>query len=289
MTYANPDALVSTEWLADHLSAPDVRVVDASWFLPGSDRDPRREYESHHIPGAVFFDVDEIADTTSPLPHMLPDPVKFASRVKKLGLGNGLKVVIYDQAGGAMAAARVWWMFRAMGHKEVAVLDGGLQKWLREGRPTEDLPPMPRERHFLARFNNTLVRNADQVKALLDSRREQLVDARGPGRFDGTDPEPRPAKRLGHIPGARNLPWAALQDPETLCMLPAEQIKAKAAAAGIDPSKPLVVSCGTGITACYTALALHLIGAQDVAVYDGSWAEWGDREDLPVETGAASA
>lgn len=283
MTYPNPDALVSTEWLAAHLSAPDVRVVDASWFMPSAGRNGREEYEAGHIPGAVYFDVDEIADTTSKLPHMLPPPEKFASRVRKLGLGNGHKVVVYDSAG--LGAARVWWMFRVFGHRDVAVLDGGLTKWKAEQRPLEDLPPMPRDRHFLPHVNATLVRSFEQVKANVDSKREQMVDARAAGRFSGTAPEPWPVLHVGHMPGALNVPFADLIDDATKTMKPAAELKARFDAAGVDFTRPVIATCGSGITACTVALALHLLGHQDVAVYDGSWAEWGTHPEAVAVVG----
>ncbi|MEW5726511.1 MAG: 3-mercaptopyruvate sulfurtransferase [Pseudomonadota bacterium] len=283
MSYANPDAIVSTEWLEAHLSAPDVRVVDASYYLPIQNRDAREEYEAEHIPGAVFFDIDEIADSNNPLPHMLPPPEKFASKVRKLGLGNGNKVVIYDGTGFASAAARVWWMFRCFGHRDVAVLDGGFPKWLREGRAVEDLPPMPRDRHFIPHVNNTLVRGFDQVKANLSSGKEMVVDARAAGRFAGTDPELWPVKHCGRIPGSINVPFADLIDDRTRQMLPADQLKARFDKAGITPHKPVIATCGSGVTACVVALALHLVGHDEVSVYDGSWAEWGNRDDAPFE------
>jgi thiosulfate/3-mercaptopyruvate sulfurtransferase len=233
----------------------------------------------------VFFDIDEIADSKNPLPHMLPPPEKFASKVRKLGLGNGNKVVVYDGTGFASAAARVWWMFRCFGHRDVAVLDGGFPKWLREGRAVEDLPPMPRDRHFIPHVNHQLVRSFDQVKANIASGRELLVDARAAGRFAGTDPELWPVKNTGHIPGSVNLPFADLIDDRTRQMLPAEQLQARFDAAGISKSKPVIASCGSGVTACVLALGLHLMGHEDVSVYDGSWAEWGNRDDAPVEKG----
>ena len=281
----NAEALVSTQWLADHLAAPDVRVVDASWYLPSQGRNARAEYEAEHIPGAVFFDVDEISDSATELPHMLPPPEKFSARVRKLGLGNGNRIVIYDGSGVAMAAARVWWMFRVFGHKDVAVLDGGLPKWLRERHPVEDLPPMPRERHFVARIDTTLVRSLAQMTANLEHGREQVIDARSAGRFKGVDPEPRPVKNLGHIPGSVNVPFPDLLNGRESTVLPPARIVERFQAAGIDLDRPVVATCGSGVTACVLALGLHVIGHRDWAVYDGSWAEWGGRDDTVVERG----
>jgi thiosulfate/3-mercaptopyruvate sulfurtransferase len=275
--------LVSTDWLAANLSAPDLRVVDGSWYLPTEKRDPQAEYRAAHIPGAVFFDIDEIADTASPYPHMLPSPEKFSARVRKLGLGDGNRIVAYD-SGTMLAAPRVWWMFRAFGHEDVAVLDGGFAKWRAEGREVEDMPPMPRERHFTARFNNLLVRDLDQVRANLGSNREQLVDVRAAGRFRGTTPEPRPGLRPGHIPGAVNLPFDRLIDPATRTLLGPDGLRERITEAGIDLARPMVVSCGSGISACVLALALHRLGHRATAVYDGSWSEWGARYDTPIET-----
>jgi thiosulfate/3-mercaptopyruvate sulfurtransferase len=284
---ANRDALVSTAWLAEHLNSPDVRVVDGSWYLPTEGRDPRGEYDERHIPGAVFFDIDEIADEASSLPHMLPSPEKFSSRVRKLGLGDGVRIVVYD-GGNMMGAARVWWTFRAFGHEDIAVLDGGLDKWLAEERPVTDEPTMPPERHFTARQNTFLVRDIDQVRANIERGREQVVDARGAGRFTGEEPEIRPGLRGGHIPGSRNLPYANLLNPDDRTVADPAKIAAAFAEAGIDPSKPVIATCGSGISASFLALALHLIGSKRVAVYDGSWTEWGGRDDTPVETGPAA-
>ncbi len=282
MPYANPESLVSTAWLAQHLAAPDLRVVDATWYLPSQGKDGRSEYDARHIPGAVFFDIDEISDTDSGLPHMLPSPEKFAARVRRLGLGDGNRIVVYDQHG-LMSAARVWWMFPVFGHRDVAVLDGGLPKWIAEGRPTEDRPPQPRERHFTARYNHLMVRDLAQVKGNLSSRREQVVDARSAGRFAGSEPEPRHGLRGGHIPGSVNLPFTELLDPKDTTLLPAEAIAARFRKAGVDLAAPVVTSCGSGVTAAVLAFGLHLIGHGDVALYDGSWAEWGRPGDTPVE------
>ena len=284
MAYARPDALVSTEWLAEHLNAPDVRIVDGSFYLPAQKRDPKAEFTAQHIPGAVYFDIDDICDSASPLPHMMPSPEKFSSRVRKLGLGDDNKIVIYDTTP-MTGAARVWWMFRAMGHKDVAVLDGGLPKWLKEGRPVTDDPTVPRDRHFTARLDNALVRSVDDVKSLLDSKREQIVDARAAARFRGEAPEPRAGLRSGHMPGAFNLPYNDLIDPATGTMLPADKIKTRIAASGIDSSKKVTASCGSGVTACVVGLGLYLTGAPEAAIYDGSWTEWGGRADTPIVTG----
>lgn len=276
------DGLVTTEWLAANLFAPDLRVVDASWHLPTAERDARAEYEACHIPGAVFFDLDEISDPESELPHMLPPVERFIGRVRRLGLGDGNRIVIYDTVG-IYSAARAWWMFRFFGHEEVAVLDGGLKKWLAEDRPTEDLPPTPSERHFTARRNWLLVRDVNQVAGIVSSGNEQIVDARAADRFAGQVDEPRAGVRRGHMPGARNLPFTeVLREDGT--MRSTDELRAAFGAAGVDLDRPVVTTCGSGVTAAVLNLALWRLGHANHALYDGSWAEWGLPSDRPVES-----
>lgn len=283
MPESDPQLLVSTEWLADHLGAPDVRVLDGTYRLPGQGGDPKADYERAHIAGARFFDIDEIADTTSPLPHMLPPAEKFVSRVRAMGVGDGHRIVVYDQDG-LFSAARVWWMFRVFGVSDVAVLDGGLRKWIAEGRPVEDMPPAPRDRHFTARKDSSLVRDVTQVAAALKLGEAQIVDARSPSRFRGEETEPRPGLRSGHIPGAKNVHYATLLAPDGT-LKPVAETRRIFEAAGVDLSQPIVTSCGSGVTAAILALALERLGHRKWSVYDGSWSEWGAYPDLAIETG----
>jgi len=280
--YAHPESLVSTAWLAQHLNDPDLRIADATYYLPNMGKDLRTEFEAKHIPGAVLFDIDDIADRDNPLPHMLPSPEKFASRMRKLGIGDGSRVVVYD-AHGLMSATRAWWMLRIFGHKDVALLDGGLPKWIAEGRPVEEGPAHARERHFTARFDHGQVRDKAQIKANLKSKREQVLDARARGRFTGAEPELWPGRRSGHIPGSRNLPFTDLLNLDKT-LISADQLTQKFREAGIDLKRPVITSCGSGVTATVLAFGLHLLGHRDVSVYDGSWAEWGLPGDTPVET-----
>ncbi len=285
MNYANPDALVDAQWLADHLNAPDVRVLDATYHLPGSERDAHEEYLFRHIPGAVFFDLDDISDTESPLPHMLPSPEKFSSKVRKMGLGDGNRIVVYDTSGGFLAAMRVWWMFRVFGHKDVCVLNGGLKSWSALKQAVEQDEPVTLRKHFTASKDNTLVRDMKQMLSNIESGREQVLDARNAKRFHGEDWEPRPTKRRGHIPGSVNLPFTQLMDPmKGFRMRGADEITAAFDKAGVDRNKPIAATCGSGITAAVLSFGLHLIGCENVPVYDGSWAEWGNRDDTPIKS-----
>jgi len=285
LSYANPQALVETDWLIDNLDAPNVRVIDVSYFLPGVDRNPQEEFAAKHIPGAVYFDINDIADMDTDLPHMLPDAETFSDKVSALGIANTDKVVAYDSNGGGMAAARAWWMFRVFGHDDVALLNGGLPKWLAEDRPTTDKASSPTLAAFTAAKNETLVRDINQLLANIDSGTEQVVDARSKDRFVGKAPEPRKGAGGGHIPGSLNLPFVDFFDKDqNFVMRGAEELTNSITAAGIDLERPITTSCGSGVSAAMLALGFYLIGREDVAVYDGSWSEWGMRPDTPIDT-----
>jgi thiosulfate/3-mercaptopyruvate sulfurtransferase len=278
-------ALVSTAWLAERLGRAGVRVVDGSWYLPGSGRDAAAEYAAGHLPGAVFFDLDASSDQTSRLPHMLPDADTFAARMASLGLSDADDLIVYDGSGVNLSAPRVWWMFRALGHERVALLDGGSGKWRREGRRLEQgIPPAPERGRFTARANPSMALDLEAVRTALSTA--QVADMRSAGRFAGTEPEPRAGLRGGHIPGSRNLPFTELVAPDGT-VLPPDQLRQRIAAAGIDLSRPVIATCGSGTSACALIHALHLLGDDRVALYDGAWTEWGGREDTPVATGAA--
>ncbi len=281
----NPKTLVSTEWLAKHLKDPDLRLLDASWYLPDAGRDPKAEYDNAHIPGARFFDIDEIADARSELPHMAPPVEKFMSRMRAIGIGDGHQVVVYDGSG-LLSAPRVWWLFKMMGQENVAVLDGGLPKWLAENRATEDMPPIPRDRHMTVRVQNRLVRDVTQVAHASKLGDPQIVDARSPARFRGEAPEPREGLRAGHVPGSRNIHYEVLLNDDKTMKTP-DETRAIFEAAGVDLGKPVITTCGSGITAAILALALERMGHSEWSLYDGSWAEWGMFPTMPVATGDA--
>lgn len=276
--------LVSTQWLEERLDAPDIVIVDASYYLPDAGRDGRAEYNEQRIPGAVFFDIDEIADTQSPLPHTMPPAEKFSSQMRKMGIGDGMRIVVYDGAG-LFSAARVWWMFRTFGHTDVAILDGGFPKWLAEDRPVETMPPSIRQqRHFTARFAASNVRDKADVLRAIETGSAQLADARSPGRFTAKEPEPRQGMRGGHMPGAANVHYRTLLNPDGT-LKSTSDIQQVFKAAGIDLSKPVITTCGSGVTAAILTLGLTLTGHNTNSLYDGSWADWGSAPDTPVETG----
>ncbi|WP_164660468.1 3-mercaptopyruvate sulfurtransferase [Tropicibacter sp. Alg240-R139] len=279
----DPKTLVSTSWLADHLKDPDLRVLDASWYLPTENRDPEIEYQTAHIPGARFFDIDDISDRRSDLPHMVPPVEKFMSRMRAMGVGDGHQVVVYDGAG-LMSAARVWWLFKLMGQDNVAVLDGGLPKWQAEGHEIEDLPPVVRDRHMTVRVQNHLIRDVTQVSSAAKLDDHEIIDARAAARFRGEAAEPRQGLRSGHIPGSKNVPFNTLLNKNGTMKSP-ELCREVFEAAGVDLSKPAITTCGSGVTAAVLALALHRMGKHDYSLYDGSWAEWGAFPTLPVATG----
>lgn len=281
----DPTTLVSTGWLARHLKDPDLRIIDGSWYMPDMKRNARAEYDAAHIPNARFVDIDDLSDNRSDLPHMAPPVEKFMSRMRTLGIGDGHQVVVYDGAG-LFSAARIWWMFRLMGKRDVAVLDGGFPKWQAEGRPIEDLPPVIRDRHMTVQYQNQMTRDVTQVARATKLGSHTILDARAAERFRGDVAEPRPGLRSGHIPGARNVPFATLLNPDGT-MKNATALRTVFDAAGADLSRPAITSCGSGVTAAIINLALERIGKSDHAVYDGSWSEWGSYPDMPVATGEA--
>ncbi len=279
----DPKTLVSTDWLEAHLRDPDLRILDASWYLPAMGRDAKTEFDAGHIPGARFFDIDEISDQRSELPHMAPPAEKFMSRMRAMGVGDGHQVVIYDGAG-IFSAPRVWWTFRLMGKTDVAVLDGGFPKWKAEGRMIEDLPPFVRDRHMTVQRQAQLVKDVTQVAAASKLGDREIIDARSEARFRGDEPEPRPGLRQGHIPNAKNLPFGRLLNADGTMKSP-EALQAEFLAAGVDLGKPAITTCGSGVSAAILNLALERIGHRDHALYDGSWAEWGMYGDLRVARG----
>lgn len=276
------DPMIAAADLAQLLGAPDLRVIDATWFGPGDPRSGRAAFLASHIPGAVFFDINEIADPTTDLPHMLPDPVMFSSRMRSLGLGDGHRFVVYDQTG-VFAAARVWWMLRVMGAREVLVLDGGFPAWTAGHHPVEDGAVAPQERHFSARKRAELVRDYAQMRAHVAIGNATILDARPPARFSGAEAEPRPGLRRGAMPGAVNMPWTEVFAPDGRMK---DAAALQAVFDGAEKAPTLIATCGSGVSACVLALALARLGRRDVAVYDGSWAEWGARAESPIVTRA---
>ena len=281
----DPKTLVSTEWLNAHLKDPDLRILDGSYYLPQMARDPRAEYEAAHIPGARFFDIDDVADHGSDLPHMVPPIEKFMSRMRAMGVGDGHQVVVYDGMG-LFSAARIWWLFKLMGQNNIAVLDGGFPKWQAEGRPVDDLPPIIRDRHMTVRRQNHMVKDVTQVSAASKLGDYEIIDARSPGRFRGEEPEPRAGLRPGHIPGSKNVCFKDLLNADQTMKNPVE-IRQIFQSAGVDFDKPAITTCGSGVTAAVLSLGLQRIGKTDHSLYDGSWSEWGMFPTVPVATGDA--
>ncbi len=278
------ESLVSTEWLEAELGAPDLKVIDATLFLPDAGRDARAEYEAEHIPGAVFLDFREVADAASPFPNMLPPDHKFASRMQSLGLTDGSRFVVYDNSP-LHSAARAWWMLRTFGAHYVAILDGGLPKWKAEGRPLESGHPQVRHGHFTPLFHRSGVADKSAVRRLLDAGGAEIVDARDSGRFSGEVKDPRPGMASGHIPGSRNLPQGQLFNADNSWKR-GDDLKAAFEAAGVDLDRPMVTTCNSGVTAAVLLFGAHLLGKEDVRLYDGSWSEWGADPDTPKATGA---
>jgi thiosulfate/3-mercaptopyruvate sulfurtransferase len=286
MTSPADDPLVSTDWLAAHLDDPKVRIVDASFKMPGVLPLPKDDYLKAHIPAAVFFDVDAVSDHADPLPHMFPGADQFGRDVGALGIGNDDTVVVYD-AGGWVAGPRAWWMFLSFGHSNIRVLDGGLKKWIGEGRPVESGPVTSRPATFKAAFDAMRVRTIQQMVANLTTKDAQVIDARAGDRFAGSVPEPRPGLRSGHIPGSRNVPYPELFDARTGAMKPLDELRKVFTGAGVDMTRPIVTTCGSGVSALVLTLALYRLGVRGTALYDGSWSEWGLPDGPPVATGPA--
>jgi len=279
------DPMVTTDWLVEHLEDPDLILIDATWYMPGTAKDARAEHAEAHIPGALFLDIDEVSDHASPLPHMLPEPHDFATHARRLGVEPGTTVVVYDSHG-LFSAPRIWWTFRVMGHDKVFVLDGGLPKWIAEGHPVERGWPQKPHGEFKAHFDPTLVRSLDEVLTALTDGDAQLVDARSRARFTGEAPEPRPGLRSGHMPGSRNLPSGEVVAADGR-LKAADDLERLFEQAGVDLNRPIITTCVSGVSAAILALALARLGRDGAPVYDGSWSEWGARSDTPIVTGPA--
>lgn len=285
MAQDDPKTIVSTAWLNANLKDPDLRILDASWYLPTESRDPKAEFDASHIPGARFFDIEDISDHRSNLPHMVPPVEKFLSRIRELGVGDGHQIVVYDGAG-LFSAARVWWLFKLMGHDNIAVLDGGLPKWTAEGRPVTNEPPVIRDRHMFARPRYEMVKDVTEVSRASKLMDYVIIDARATDRFKGEAAEPRPGMRAGHIPNSRNVPFSTLLNADKTMKDP-EVLKEIFEAAGVDLAKPAITSCGSGVTAAVLCLAMERFGKTDHSLYDGSWTEWGAFPTVPIATGDA--
>lgn len=286
MNAREPDALASTEWLASQLDAPNLRILDGTYFLPNVPRNAAEEFTAEHIPGAMFFDIDAVKDPDDALPHMLPSPELFSSMVRKMGIGDDDHIVVYDRLG-RFSAPRIWWTFRVFGHERISVLDGGLPKWLAEGRAVTDAVVERKPGHFTARLDADLVRNFEQMKANLETGREAVIDGRPADRFEGSAPEPRAGLASGHIPNSVNLTPAQLMDPDAGTMLPLAELSAVFAGVGLDPAQPMAMTCGSGVAASALSLARYLVTGEIAPVYDGSWSDWGGRDEAPVATGPA--